>query len=193
MNTCSRLLDRKGDALAETVDRIDKPGLMSGRQGLLRNELHIAGAVVAIVRRKGMGAKKGRRDLDRQALAEFARHLQHLQLGLDIEPVARLDLDRRDALGQEIFEPPRGRGEKLLLARRARRLDRRQDAAARLGDLGIGDAVEPHLEFSRPIAAIDEMGVAIDEAGGEQSAAAIDLLARRRVAGAARSRRSGRI
>ena len=31
-----RLLDRKGDALAETVNRIGKSCLMSGRQGLLR-------------------------------------------------------------------------------------------------------------------------------------------------------------
>ena len=82
---------------------------------------------------------------------------------------------------------------KLLFARRARRLHRREDAAARLGDLGIGDAIEPHLEFGGAIAAIDEMGVAIDEARGEQPPAAVDLLARRRLAGTARPRRSGRI
>ena len=106
-----RLLDREGDALAEAVDRIGEPCCMRGRQGLLRDEPHIAGAIVAVFRREGMGAEKRRRDLDRQASPEIARHLQHLELGLDIEPVARLDLDRRDALGEEIFQPLGGRSE----------------------------------------------------------------------------------
>ena len=102
-----RLFDRKGDAFAEAVDRIGEACFMDGWQGLLRNKPHIAGAVVAVFRREGMGAEKGRGHLDRQAATEFARHFQHLELGFDIEPVARLDLDRGDALGEEVFQPSR--------------------------------------------------------------------------------------
>ena len=51
------------------------------------------------------------------------------------------------------------------------------DAAAGLGDVGIGGAIEALLEFSGAVAAVNQMGVAIDEAGGEEPATAIDRIA----------------
>ena len=53
-----------------------------------------------------------------------------LQLGLEVEPVAGLDLDRGDALGDQRVEPRQRAGDELVLARLARRPHRRDDAAA---------------------------------------------------------------
>ena len=43
-----------------------------------------------------------------------------------------------------------------------------------LGDLGIGDAGQPLLEFMGAAAAVDEVGVAIDEAGGGEAPLAVE-------------------
>ncbi len=77
--------------------------------------------------------------------------------------MAGLDLDRGDALGHQRRHALGGAGDQLVLAGGAGRLDRRDDTAARLGDLLVGGALEPQLELVRPVAAIDDMGVAVDQ------------------------------
>ena len=123
-------------------------------------------------------------DIDGKLRPEPARHAEHLELGLDIEAVAGLDLDGRDAFGEERSQAAGCGPEEVVLARRARGGDRREDAAALLGDVGIGCAVEPLLEFIGAIAAIDEMGVAIDETRRDEAPAAVDREAGRRIRGA---------
>jgi hypothetical protein len=49
------------------------------------------------------------------------------------------------------------------------RLYRRCDAAAAAGDLFVRGAVQPLLELFRPIAAEDQMGVAIDKARSDHA------------------------
>ncbi len=56
--------------------------------------------------------------------------------------------------------------QQFLLARRARRPHGGEDAAARFGDLFIGLALLAQREFARAVAGVDEMRVAVDEAGG---------------------------
>ena len=121
------------------------------------------------------------RTADRPLAPEPARDRKLLQLGLLFEPVARLDLDRGDALGHQRGEPPVGAGEQLGLARRARRLDGGEDAAAGARDLLIARALQAQLELMGAVAAIDEMGVAIDQARRDPAPAAIDRLARPRM------------
>ena len=77
-----------------------------------------------------------------------------------------------------MVEAGQGAGDELVLARRAGRLDGGDDAAAGAGDLLVARAFQAQLELVRPVAAIDEMGVAIDEAGGDPAALAVDSLAR---------------
>ena len=62
----------------------------------------------------GMGAEEGRADRHGALVAEPARGAQHLRLVLEVEPVAGLDLDRGDALGDQRVEP------RQRLARQAR-------------------------------------------------------------------------
>ena len=79
----------------------------------------------------------------------------------------------------------------VVLARRARRLDGGDDAAAGAGDLLVARALQAQLELVRPVAAIDEMRVAVDEPGGDPAALAVDSLARIPAGGQVR-RRAGK-
>ena len=121
-----------------------------------------------------MRAEKGGADRDRPALAEAARDAQRLALGRGFEAVARFDLDRRHAFGDQRIEPPQRRCDQLLLARAARRAHGGENAAAGAGDLLVARAGEPLLEFLGAVAAVDEMGVAIDEPGRDPAALAVD-------------------
>ena len=113
-----------------------------------------------------------------------------LRFGVEVEPVAGLDLDRgrrprrcsASSRGQRLAR----RGRPRSAARVAR--DGRDDAAARPGDLLIGRAGQPQLELVRAVAGIDEMGVAIDQAGRDPAALAVDRFQRpRRLPPAARA------
>ncbi len=66
----------------------------------------------------------------------------------------------------------------LLLAGSAQRRDGGDDAAARARHLFIGRAGKPHLELVRPVARMDQMGVAIDQTRRDPPAFAVDHLAR---------------
>ncbi len=172
--------DRKGDAFAEAINRIGELCPGDGRQCLVADEIDIAGMIVTIFGGKGVGAEIARHHIDWMAFSQSARDTEHLELGLDIETIARFDLDRRHALGKQAFESSRCGFEQIFFACRACGAHGREDAAARLGDVGIGDAVEALLEFLGAVAAIDEMGVAVDQARGEEAPAAVDGLGRRR-------------
>ena len=76
------------------------------------------------------------------------------------------------------IEARQARAHEIVLARRPGRLHGRDDAAAGARDLLVGGAGEPQLEFVRPVAGIDEMGVAIDQAGRDPAAVHGDAIGR---------------
>ena len=76
------------------------------------------------------------------------------------------------------IEAGQARAHEIVLARRARRLHGRDDAAARARDLLVGGAGKAQLEFVRPVAGIDEVGVAIDQAGRDPAAVQGDAIGR---------------
>ncbi len=59
------------------------------------------------------------------------------------------------------------------MRRCASETNRGDDAATGACDLFIGGALQAHLEFFGAIAGVDEMGVAVDEAGGDPAAFAV--------------------
>src|SRR4029453_19571755 len=61
--------------------------------------------------------------------------------------------------------------------------DRRHDAAAVAGDIGISPAVEAPLEFTGPIARVDEMRMTVDEAGGQPPPPGASRLERHAIPG----------
>ena len=123
-----------------------------------------------------MGAEEGGADGDGALAADPARDAELLELRLLLQPVAGFDLDGGDTLGHQRGEALIGGGEERILARLARRLDGGEDAAAGPRDLLIGRALQSQFELMRPVAAIDEMGVAIDQAGCDPASRAIDGL-----------------
>jgi len=170
------LIRREGDALAEDVDRVRQPLGGDGIEQRPGDERRVVARATLVFRRHGVRPEEGGADRHRPLAADAARDAQLLQLRLLLQPVSGLDLDGGDAFGHQCGEAPVGRGEERIFARLARRLDGGEDAAACPRDLLIGRALETELELMRPVAAIDEMGVAIDQPGGDPAAFAINGL-----------------
>src|SRR5207302_1115133 len=91
------------------------------------------------------------------------------------EPVARLDLERRRAFGHERQRTLARAREQRLVAGRARRRDRRADAAAGAGDLLVRRAFEALLELAGALAGVDQVRVAVDQARRDERAGEVDL------------------
>ena len=121
-----------------------------------------------------MEREQRRDDPHRLARGKRGRAAQHAQLALDVQRVAGLDLDGRDAAFHQGIETQRRRGEKLVVGRRLRRLHRRRDAAAGPRDLLIGRAGAAHRMFVRARAAEDQMGMTVDQARSDPRAAERD-------------------
>ena len=94
--------------------------------------------------------------------------LDEPQLRLEVEAVAGLRLDRRDAVGQHLVEPAPAVGEQLALRRGARGRDRRQDPAAGREDVEVRRAALAQDELVLARAGEQQVGVRIDEAGRDR-------------------------
>jgi hypothetical protein len=171
------LLGRKGDALAEAVDRV---GELSARRWPAASSSADLGRYRRPCRRSPRAAAHGRRGrwCGRRpgASRRAAGGAQRLHLAVEVEPVAGLDLDRRDAFGDQRIEAAAERWRpEVVLARRARRLDRSRRCRRRRGRSPHSSRrLQAQLELMGPVAGIDEMGVAIDQAGRDPAALAID-------------------
>src|SRR6185436_11790241 len=100
-------------------------------------------------------------DVHRALLRQAARHAQALQLARDLEAVARLDLDRGDALAHHRVEPRPRLARELLLRRFTGGLHRREDAPAGARDVLVAGTLESHLELACAVAGVDEVRMAI--------------------------------
>ena len=87
----------------------------------LADQLDISVLVALGLGRHGVRAEKVVATRQRQRLAQPSRDAQRLHLAVEVEAVARLDLERRDASAHQRLDALAGRGEQLVLARRARR------------------------------------------------------------------------
>ena len=109
-------------------------------------------------------AEVGRDDVDRAFLAEPVGGLEQPDLGLEVEAVAGLGLDRRDPVAEHLVEPAAAVGHQLVDRRGAGRGDRREDPAAGLEDLEIPGAALAQLPLALARAREQEVGVRVDEA-----------------------------
>ena len=110
-----------------------------------------------------MGREPARANADRPRLSKGASGAQHVELRLDREPIARLDLDSDDSFADERVEARQGRGDEPFDAQLPCGPDGGHDAAAGPCDRFIGRAFEPHLELARAVTAVNQMRVAVDE------------------------------
>jgi hypothetical protein len=114
------------------------------------------------------------RDGHRVFRLEPSRDAQHLRLVLKIEPVAGLDLDRRDAFLQQRSQAWPALPQQVVLGRGARGAHGAEDAAALAGNCGIALARGAAREFRGALPGEDEVRVAVDESGREPSSCKLD-------------------
>ena len=115
-----------------------------------------------------MGAQEARAHPDRPLLGDAAGRTQHRELRLEVEAVARLDLDGGDALGNQCVDARQGVREKGVRIRPTRRFDGGEDPAAGPGDVLVARPLEPHLELLRAVAAVHDVGVTVEQGRGDQ-------------------------
>ena len=158
----------------KTVDGVDESLGRQRRQHDVTHQRDVAIPVALGFGRECVGAEEARMHRDVAQRGEAPGRDQHLALALEIEPVTRLDVDARDAFGQQGVEAGQRARHELFHAGGPRGLDARQDTAAGPRDLLVGGAPKPHLELVGAMAAEDEVGMTIDEAGRHEAAAAVD-------------------
>ena len=171
----------KGDPLAEAVDGIDQPLGMGCAQARNGDFVKVGVGTVRVFGWHGMGCEPAGDDPHRALDRQTARGAQHLQLVLDAQAIAGLDLDGRGALCQQCIQSRQRRREQRILGGGAGGAHRGQDAAAGAGDLLVSRALQPHLEFSRAVAAEDEVGVAVQQRRGNHATAEAFRVALRRL------------
>ncbi len=94
-------------------------------------------------------------------------------LALDIERVARLDLDLGDPGPQRLSSPCARAGTQLLVGGSPRGVDRRLDSTG-----GVRGACHPRRKLLGPVAREHQVGVAVDEPGDHAAACRIDAIVR---------------
>ncbi len=115
------------------------------------------------------------RHADGAFLFERARGTQLLAFMLERESVAGLDLHRGDAFGQQRVEPGQGVRDQSCASLAARvALTVETYAAAVARDGFVGGAVEALLKLMGAVAGVDQVSVAIDEAGRDPASLAVD-------------------
>ena len=127
-----------------------------------------------------MRAEEGAHDLEGLLLFQLFHRLQLAKLRLGIQAVAALSLYRGHAEGQHGLQPVHAALLELFQGGCPGLGDGGVDAAAPLHDGHVAVPAQPPGELIRTVAAEDEVGVGIHEAGQDGEAARVDDLDVRR-------------
>jgi hypothetical protein len=174
-----RLRRREGDVLAEHVHRF---GQAFGGDGRNHHVAHLVGVFLRLAAwRNRVCAEEGGHHVDPAFLAQRARHLQLLAFVGQGQAVAGLDLDRGHAFGTHRQQARPAFAGQLFRGGSTGGAHGGDDAAAGTGDLGIADALQALLEFVGAVAGVDQVGVAVDQAGRDPAAFAVDAGGRLQV------------
>ncbi len=133
--------------------------------GIMRSQDFVDMRLRLRARRHRMGAQEGGHHLDRAQLAQRAGYAQLPALVFQGEAVAGFDFDRGHALGQHGVQARQRGGQQGALIGGAGRAHGGDDAAARTGDVGVAGALQALLELVGAVAGIDQVGMAVDQAG----------------------------
>ena len=147
-------------------------------QHFSHDQVHVGVGPAAILRRHGVRAQKGRRQVDEVGSLKHGNRIQLLQLVRDIEPVAGLGLRGGRAVVQHPIKAAARLRHQCLQRSRACVADGADDAAAGRHDLHVGGAADTHLELRRPVAGPRQVRVRVDEAGNDRTPAGIQRRVR---------------
>ena len=149
-----RLGHRESDVLAKRIDRVHETRRVQSLEPRSARALDVSGAIRLVFVRQGVQPEVRGLDGERQTAAQLARSFQQAPFGLQLQSVARFDLEGGDALGHEAFRPHRRRGQQRVEPGGPCCVDSGLDAAAGARDVLVGNTAQPLLEFLDPIAAV---------------------------------------
>ena len=105
------------DGLAVSVDGVGEALAGSGRQYFVDNEVNVGVRVAGELGRDGMSCEQRRADAYPEVVAELPCDTKHLEFSVQVEPVPRLDFDRRHPFARQCPQPGECIGMELLIAR----------------------------------------------------------------------------
>ena len=161
------LLGGEGPALEKDVGRLGDR--RSFGQDLAEREVEV-GVGVAMLRWNGVRSEPG------GDTALGCDRAQRRELGLTVEPVARLPFEGRRAGMEHPLAMPPDRGPEAVLAGRPSRFDGRQDPAPRGVELLVARPTRAKLELARAIPREAHVRVAVHEPWDRAETTAVELL-----------------
>jgi hypothetical protein len=165
---------REDSGFAEHVAPHGQPLGRDRRDHPVDDEPHVFLAPPAIVERNLVRPHERGHEIDGLLGCQPANRPQHLQLRVDIEPVAAFDLGGGRAARQHLRQAdPRGR-DQIFFGRGPRRPDGRHDPAAFGRDLGVGRAAQAPPQLVPAVAGEHRVGMGVDEAGDHREPAPVD-------------------
>jgi hypothetical protein len=170
----ARLGEGEGMVVAEDIAEAGEAVLGDVREQIVGDEAEIAWAVVLELRRHGMRSQQRGNDAQRGALLERAEDVEDLQFGVAGEAVAGLGFNGGGAATEEPVSVVEGGYGEVFEALVAGLADSGEDSTACGSDLLIGLAGDALLELGDAVAAEDEMGVGVDEAGEDGAFGGVD-------------------
>ncbi len=169
-----RLLRREDSLFAEDVVPFRQTRGGHRRQHLVDHQPDVGVALPAVLDGHVVRAHERGGDRHRLQIPQPADRPQHLQLGGGVEPVAALHLAGRRALRQGVGQSGQGGGDEFIFRGLARVAHRSHDAATAGRNLGVCGAAQAAGEFVATVAAVDQVGVRVDEARHHGVPAAVD-------------------
>ena len=121
-----------------------------------------------------MRAHEGRHDVERSLAPEAGDDAEHLELGLELEPVTALDLDGRRPTLEHLGEPPAAHLEETLFVHFPHLADRSPDPAPAALDLEVALPADARLVLVRAIARKHGVRMRIDPARQHDAPGCID-------------------
>ena len=169
------LLEVESDPLAEHVNLVDETGLDGGREDLMADHVDEVGWATGVLRRHRVGGQQRADHAHGTNLGQPTCGAQQVELGISRQAVSGFDLGGGDAVAQQGVESWQRRSDQLVDGGSPRRLHRRQDAAARLCDVGVAGAGDPAFELGGAGPGEEQVRVAVDQTGRHEPSLEIDL------------------
>ncbi len=162
----------EGDALAERIHRVHQSfSLELGQPSADGIDVVVRAALE--LGRQGVRGKAGGAHSQWQFLTDLARGSKTAGFVLQAQAVAGLDFHRGHPSVHEGASPLARGGQKLCITGGAGRPHRRPNATTGAGDVFVARPVKPLLELVSALAAVNQMGMTIDQARRDQVAAQI--------------------
>ena len=157
----------EADVFAESVHRVDQACRVLRGQPLA-GVVDVGVGAAAVLGRQRVGRQRGGANGDGQVASDAPRHAQAACFVFGAQAIAGLDFQRGDALGHQHPGALGGTGVEAVVAGGACGRHRAANAATGPSDFFVAGALQAQLEFGGAVAAVDQVGVGVDQAGRDQ-------------------------